>query len=83
MHNKNVVVKRKTGVAMKSFCGLTTTQYGLQRKILSKAEITFASESSERKEQEHIVQDNIVVKTDISSFQMSRPPQDNPSKRHP
>ena len=76
-------MKRKTGVAMKSLCGLTTTQYRLQRKILRKAGIIFASESSEQKEQEHIVQDNIVVKTDISSFQMSRPPQDNPSKRHP
>ena len=54
-------MNRKTGVAMKSLCGLTTTQYRLQRKILRKAKITFASESSERKEQEHIVQDNIVV----------------------
>ena len=56
-----VVVKRKTGVAMKSLCGLTTTQYRLQRKILRKAGIKFASESSEREEQQHIVQDNIVV----------------------
>ena len=37
-------------------------QYRLQRKILSKAGITFARESSERKEQQHIVQDNIVAK---------------------
>ena len=36
-------------------------QYRLQRKILRKAEITFASESSGRKEQQHIVQDDIVV----------------------
>ena len=46
---------------MKSLCGLITTQYRLQRKILRKAGITSASENSERKEQEHIVQDNIVV----------------------
>ena len=60
--HKKVVVERKTGVAMKSLCALTTTQYRLQRKILSKAGITFARESSERKEQQHIVQDNIVAK---------------------
>ena len=36
-------------------------QYRLQRKILRKAKITFGSESSERKEQQLIVQDNIVV----------------------
>ena len=53
---KKVVVNRKMGLAMKLLCGLR-----LQRKILRKAGITFASESSERKEQEHIVQDNIVV----------------------
>ena len=54
-------MNRKTGLAMKWLCGLTTTQYRLQRKILRKAGITFTSESSERKEQEHIAQDNIVV----------------------
>ena len=32
------------------------------RKILRKTKITFASESSGRKEQQHIVQDNIVAK---------------------
>ena len=36
-------------------------QCRLQRKILQKSRITSASECSERKEQEHIVQDSIVV----------------------
>ncbi len=59
---RKVVVNRKTGLAMKSLCGLTTMQYRLQRKILRKSGITFASECSEQKElQEHIVQDSIVV----------------------
>ena len=80
---RKVVVNRKTGLAMKSLCGLTTMQYRLQRKILRKSGITFASECSEQKElQEHIVQDSIVVE-DRQLLLFLRMSQGNRSKRHP
>ena len=66
-------------------------QYRLQRKILRKSGITFASECSEQKElQEHIVQDSIVVEDRqffffffFLFFFFLRMSQGNRSKRHP